>query len=233
MERDGKKYENRSSGGRKYSMKDKIELVNDPNIVDGGNFAIRRNGKEYWVSRSMTISLYVFGWDERGVLHLLASKRGPKATSPNLWNVVCGYLDYGYSLHETAVKECWEECGVHIDEKWLKLVGTNSNHKYGNVNTCYFVELPDHIESHPTSIANCEEGEVTKAGWIPIDKLSEYNFMGGQISHAKSLAQKIIDQHKNSNREEYKRFIEDLNGLLNSNIISRTDYQRIIEIVGN
>ena len=46
-----------------YSNNDKLEFGNDANVVDGGNFPIKRNGQEYWVSRSVTVSLYVFGYD--------------------------------------------------------------------------------------------------------------------------------------------------------------------------
>ena len=39
----------------KYSYDDPLEYVKDDNVVDGGNFPIKRNGKEYWVSRSNVI----------------------------------------------------------------------------------------------------------------------------------------------------------------------------------
>ena len=103
-----------------YSMNDKIELVDDPNVKDGGNFPIKRNGKEYWVSRSNTVSLYVFGYDKNGVMHVLINKRGNEVKKGNgRWSIISGYLDYNETLENAAVRECWEETGVKIDKKKL------------------------------------------------------------------------------------------------------------------
>lgn len=35
-----------------YKDDDKLELVKDKNVVNGGNFPIKRNGKEYWGTKS-------------------------------------------------------------------------------------------------------------------------------------------------------------------------------------
>ena len=118
-----------------YSYDDKLEFIHDDNIKNGGNFGIKRNGREYWVSRSNCISLYVYCKNSEGEWCILASKRGPKMRNPNKWNVVCGFLDYGYSLESTAVKECWEETGVKINKSMLRNNGTNSSRTNSPVST--------------------------------------------------------------------------------------------------
>ena len=216
-----------------YSNHDKVELVKDQNVVDGGNFPIKRNGKVYWVSRSNTISLYVFAYNANDELCILTNLRGPKATSSGLWNVVCGYLDYGYTLEDTAVKECWEECGVKIDKNLLKCVGTTSHHKYGDVNTCFVAILPDITSNYHLSAAHCEPGEVTKVQWTKVSDIDKYNFLGGMGNTIKHFAAKIEKNESNKDNEKYKNFISDLDELLSDNIIDRNDYKKIITIIRN
>ena len=218
-----------------YSMDDKLELVNDPNVVDGGNFAIKRNGKEYWVSRSMIISLYVFGYDKNGILHVLASQRGPGSKAyKGLWNVITGYLDYGYSLEDTCVKECWEETGVKIDKNNLIQFSIDSSRLHGDVSARYYTLLPDLIENHVTSINNCEPGEVSIAKWVPIDELSKYKFMGHQAQCAYSLGKRIESKNSNNSliqNNNYKLFMDSLNGLVKDGIVDKNDFDTIVNII--
>ena len=56
-----------------YNDNDKLELVKDNNVINGGNFPIKRNGQIYWVSRSNSISLYVFCKNKIGERCILSS----------------------------------------------------------------------------------------------------------------------------------------------------------------
>ena len=215
-------------------MDDKLELVDDPNIVDGGNFAIKRNGKEYWVSRSNTISLCVFGYDENGVLHVLASKRGPKARGGvGKWNIIAGFLDYGYTLEQTAIKECYEETGVKITEDELINFGTHSNRVYNEVSTRFMAILKDPIENHPTSIENCEPGEVTDAQWIAIDNLDKYIFWYTQKNTILELANRLSKKNNLDNSGLFQEFSKSLNNLLSNGVINDAEYKQIMNIVKN
>lgn len=168
-----------------YSKDDKLELVDDPNIHDGGNFPFKRNGKLYWYSRSNTISLYVYCVNPRGDWCVLGSVRGPGAQNDvGKWNVVCGFLDHGESLESTAVRECWEETGVVIDESMLRCLGTNSSRLYGNVSTSFCVFLDGDTSQYPTSMNNCEPGEVSKVGWVPLKYVSKLKWAGRQGGNA-------------------------------------------------
>jgi len=215
-----------------YSDDDSLELVKDPNVVDGGNFPIKRNGKEYWVSRSNTISLYVFCKDENGKWCILANQRGPKSkVSPNKWNVICGFLDYGFSLEETAVKECFEETGVKINKKILRNNGTNSSKKYGNVNTRFSCVLDGVTKQYPTDISHAEPGEVTEAKWIPLDEVEQYTWMNNQGVKAREAAESIIGNETFDTNNMYRTLLNNLQELLNTGFIDKNKYSAIINIL--
>lgn len=211
-----------------YSYNDKLELVKDRNIVDGGNFAIRRNGVQYWVSRSNTISLYVYCKDVDGSWCVLASKRGPNATQSGRWNVVCGFLDYGYSLEETAVKECQEETGVSIDINSLHLIGTNSSRRHDAVNSCFYAVLNGTIDEYPTDISGCEEGEVSEAKWIRFDELDAYRFAGHQKEHALSIFKEYCGEGNSHSKAMLLRYLKQM---VTDNEIDNEQYNNILNIL--
>lgn len=215
-----------------YNDDDKIELVKDKNVVNGGNFPIKRNGKEYWVSRSMTISLYVFCKNENDEWCILASLRGPKVKfGANKWNVVCGFLDYGYTLEETAVKECYEETGVKISVDMLRKHGVNSSRVRGDVNARFSVVLDGDIKNYPTSISNCEEGEVSDAQWIPLSEIYNYNWWNKQGEKVLAVSQNVINSHNLNTNEDYKTIVSLLQKLVNENSLSEDIYKEIINLL--
>lgn len=213
-----------------YSDNDKLELIKDPNIVNGGNFGIKRNGVEYWVSRSNTISLYVYCKDVMGNWCILASQRGPKAKWSGKWNVICGFLDYGYSLEQTAVKECEEETGIKINIKQLHNIGTNSSRTRDAVNTCFYTILSGTIDNYPTNISGCEDGEVSQAGWIRVDELGSYPFAGKQAQHAVSIIQEYGADGETHNKAILKRTIKQM---VDDNEINVAQYNNILNIIYN
>ena len=110
---------------------DKISLVKDPyDSLDKSqqhgnmrNFAIRRNGRVYWVARSMAVQCFVFCKDKNGEWCLLASKRGGTGDRSGQWNIVGGFLDYGEDLEMAVARECREETGVIIPKENVKYLG--------------------------------------------------------------------------------------------------------------
>lgn len=215
-----------------YSYNDKLELIHDKNIRDGGNFGIKRNGKEYWVSRSNCISLYVYCKDENGLWNILASKRGsgPNIKHPNQWNVINGFLDFGFTLEQTAVKECEEETGVKIDPKLLKNQGTFSGKKNGPVVTRFVCFLPGTTANYKTDISNSEPGEVSCAKWIPINEVGKYYWMSNQGNKAVEKLEELL-QYTNSENEDFHRMIELLNKLYKEKSISSQKYKQIMGIL--
>ena len=215
-------------GFPRYGDNDKLELVKDNNVVDGGNFPIKRNGITYWVSRSNTISLYVYCKDRDGNWCVLASKRGPNTTQSGRWNVVCGFLDYGYSLEETAVKECQEETGVSIDINSLHLIGTNSSRRHDAVNSCFYAVLDGTIDEYPTNISGCEEGEVSEAKWIRFDELDTYRFAGHQKEHVLSIFKEYCSEGNSHSKAILLRYLKQM---VTDNEIDNEQYNNILNIL--
>ena len=156
---------------------DKVELVDDPKVRKGaewakygGNFPIKRNGKIFYVSRSVAVSLCVFCKDRNGNWCVLANQRGPGChTSVGLWNVPAGYLDYGESSEDAAARETWEETGVDIPANVpFRLLGTNASRQKNDVSMAYTCVLEGVIDDYPLSDENSEPGEVADIKWIPI-----------------------------------------------------------------
>ena len=154
-----------------------VKLVHDPKVRhgknwadNGGNFPVERNGKIFYVSRSVAVSLATFCQDKYGRWCILANQRGPSATNAGLWNLPAGFLDYGESTEGAAIRETFEETGVDVSGAKLRLLGTNSSRFGGsqNVNMAYVCVLDGVIDDYPVSDQNSEPGEVSDIKWIPI-----------------------------------------------------------------
>lgn len=174
---------------------DKVELVNDPKVRSGaewakygGNFPIKRNGKIFYVSRSVAVSLMTLCMDKsRGVWCVLANQRGPGVVhNRGKWNIPCGFLDYNESGEDAAKRETFEETGVEIPkEVRLRHLGTRASKDRDTVSMAYVCVLPGSVEDYPLSADNSEPGEVSDIKWIPIftaggtelkDVISKYNW---------------------------------------------------------
>jgi 8-oxo-dGTP diphosphatase len=160
---------------RKY---DRVKLFNDPKVRSGkewaekgGNFAVERNGKVYYVSRSVAVSLCAYCKDANGNWCVLANQRGPSTRGAGLWNVPSGFLDYGETAENAAKRETWEETGVKIpDGTHIRLLGTNTGRLSGsqNVSMAFTCVLDGVTDDYPLSADNCEPGEVSDIRWIPV-----------------------------------------------------------------
>lgn len=164
---------------------DVVTLGDDPNVRSGrawhekmGNFPVIRDGKTFYVSRSMGISLFCFCKDRAGRWCILASKRGPKAGGQTgLWNVVRGFLDYGETAEECAQRECREETGVNVPLELIQQQGINTGNLGGaqNVTIRFAAVLDKTTDAYPVSMANCEDGEVSDVAWVPIEFINKDN----------------------------------------------------------
>lgn len=201
---------------------DSVSLVNDPKVRSGkawadkpSNFPVMRNGRVFYVSRSVAVSLYCYCQNSEGEWCVLANQRGPGApNNRGLWNVPCGYLDYSENAAQAAAREAWEETGVKIPLNKIKMMGTNSNpggkrEEAQNVTIRHAAVLDGTTDQYPLSAANCEPGEVTDIQWIPLSQAANYQWAFGQ-------GHKVIEQAKTSLNYENGEIHNDLPAKINS-----------------
>lgn len=219
----------------KFRHDDRLELVNDPNTLDPngnpkrGNFALRRISKknpkkyeEYWVSRSNIVSVCVYCKAPDGRWCTLANQRG----SGN-WNYVHGYLDYGETLEDAAVRECFEETGVKFSKDLLRFNGTDSSRLYGNVSSRYSAVLPGTTDDYPVSMANAEPGEVLDVAWIPLDEVNKYKWV---VPQGKTVIQVFNSLYGDNDRFYELKAV--LGKMIQSRDISPEQYKEIRKILG-
>lgn len=197
----------------------KVSLVDDPKVRSGeewakkgGNFPVKRNGKIFYVSRSVAVSLYCYCQNSNGEWCVLANQRGPGApTNRGEWNTPCGYLDYGETAEQAAARECYEETGVIIPPNKIKQQGVNSRNLSGaqNVSIRFAAVLDGVTDDYPLSAENCEPGEVTDIQWIPLSQVGKYQWAFGQWH-------KVIEQAKTSLNYENGVIKNDLASKINS-----------------
>ena len=136
------------------------------------NFPVIKDGKEYWISRSVAVACFVYKIvnDE---IYVLANKRGSGTPDfQGYWNVPCGYLDYDETLEQAVIREVKEECGITITNPVHFGIDSNPKSNKQNV-TIRYVSFYDNQEE--TLKPNCgEENEVEDIKWINIKDVDSY-----------------------------------------------------------
>lgn len=138
------------------------------------NFPVEVNGKEYWISRSVAICLFIFK-EINGNLYGLVETRG-KGAGDEIGKkcFVCGYLDYDETIKQCAIREAKEETGIEIDDKKLKMVSISSNPKSDskqNVTIHYIYFCNTHEDYDTSNAVGGEKNEVEKVEWLKIGKI--------------------------------------------------------------
>lgn len=198
-----------------------VSLVDDPKVRSGkawadniDNFPVERNGKIFYVSRSVAMSMYCYCKNKNGEWCVLANKRGNGAPNyQGMWNVPCGYLSWNESAEEGSARECWEETGVKIPLDKIQQQGVNS-HNFGgsqNVTIRFAAVLDGTTDDYPLSMANCEPGEVSDVAWIPLQYVKSLKWAFGQYH-------KVGEQAKTSLGYDEKtgQCLNDLNYKINA-----------------
>ena len=143
------------------------------------NFPFQKDGKTYWYSRAIVCVSAVFCKDKNLNTYVLANQRGT-ATDKEVgkWNLPVGFLDFNETCAQCASREIFEETGVKVDSKKLKLKNINSKPDSGSqdVGFRYYTVLPGTIDNYPLSTKNMEKNEVVVAKWINIEELDNYTW---------------------------------------------------------
>lgn len=140
------------------------------------NFAITKDGKEYWVSRSVATVTYVFTMIN-GIPHVLANKRGPGLpNNVGKWNAPSGFVDYDETLEQAAKREVFEETGLPLEDLPLSLLEIDSNPS--RERQIILVRYSCLYRGDPDVLTNefSEPNEVDEVKWIPIQELGCYEW---------------------------------------------------------
>ena len=109
---------------------------------------------------------------------MLANKRG--LDEKHKWNCPAGYLEFGETIIECAVREVYEETGLKISPDVLHLVfiNDNPNESRQNVTFRYVGLLKNKVEdlSKQLNDAHSEKNEVEDIKFIPIEDIDKYEW---------------------------------------------------------
>lgn len=143
------------------------------------NFPIKKDGKTYWVSRSIAVLGLVIA-ERDGEHYILVNKRGDGCPDFNgMWNIPCGYLDYNETTKEAVSREIWEECGVRIEPSAFALYSINDDPNEGesqNVTIRYVARVPESVMDIPLNNGNSEADEVDGIMWMNVNDIENYDW---------------------------------------------------------
>ena len=131
------------------------------------NFAFTHNGKEYWYSRSIVCSIFVYA-KYKGDWYIAVAQRGDNQTSPRAWNVPGGFLDHNETLDECALRELFEEMGLYLyaTPKLYKI----SENKGGKQHVIFswYINMGEVKELPELSQEHNEPGETLAIEWMKV-----------------------------------------------------------------
>ena len=142
------------------------------------NFPVEKDGRTYWVSRSVAVLGVVLTVAD-GELYVLVNRRGEGCPDYNgMWNIPCGYLDYDETSREAVSREIMEECGVFVEPSMFGLFAVNDDPSESrqNVTLRYVAEVPPSYMSYSLSSENSEENEVSDIRWIKVADADRYEW---------------------------------------------------------
>lgn len=184
-----------------YPLKSLVDNLSDVNTdpAEKALSSVKKKCKSIWISRSVAVATFTFGYDENGNLYVLASQRGKGTPDKELigaWNCQCGYLDYDEDTYTAAIRETFEETGVDLsnsDVKFWKFIDDPHKDERQNIVFRYISVFKDFcIDNITFSTDNMEKDEVSDIKWIDIDSISDYKWA---FNH-KEIIEEAVNQYK-------------------------------------
>ena len=150
------------------------------------NFPIidKISGREYWISRSVAVVVFVFARDIYNQEYILAEQRGTGTPDPEYigkYCVPCGYLDYDETIIQAAQRELMEETGLNFPTTDFKLLNINDlpkSDKRQNITFRYIVNSNVNIEdlSNLFTTKNSEKDEIESIKFIKLKDIDNYEW---------------------------------------------------------
>lgn len=149
-----------------------------PKFKNSPNQCICVDGTEYWISRSVTVLLSLFVVVDQNYYVPLGKRGTEMPTERGKWSLPGGYLDYGETIGEAAIRETYEELGLdlyHLTETYPAI--GDLEHPYlvtsrpiglQNVSMRFGVML--FMDVLPELEPQVSAGEVEEARWFRLDE---------------------------------------------------------------
>lgn len=167
------------------------------------NFPVidKNTEREYWISRSITVVVFVFAKDVFGETYILAEQRGKGTPDPEYvgkYCVPCGYLDFDETCAQAAQRELIEETGLNFPVKDFKLVSINDipeSDKRQNVTFRYIINSNIPVEDlcKLFTTKNSEKDEVESIKFIKLSNINNYEWV---FNHQKLIKEIPLKKEK-------------------------------------
>ena len=167
------------------------------------NFPVidKNTEREYWISRSIAVVVFVFAKDVFGETYILAEQRGKGTPDPEYvgkYCVPCGYLDFDETCAQAAQRELIEETGLNFPIKDFKLVSINDipeSDKRQNVTFRYVINSNVPIEDlcKLFTTKNSEKDEVESIKFIKLSNIDNYEWA---FNHQKLIKEISLKKEK-------------------------------------
>ena len=130
----------------------------------------------------MNVNCLIFAKDKNNELHILITKRGKHVeSSPDMYCVPGGFLDFDEDLPNCVIREVYEETGLVLDRQLINYWNINSIPTVSerqSVTIMYYTILPGFLEDYNLTTNNSEPDEIQEVMFIPISMIltSDINF---------------------------------------------------------
>lgn len=141
------------------------------------NFAVKIDGKEYWISRSVAVCCFIFKIKDDELYALIERRGSGAADEQGKLAAVSGYLSYNETLTQAVVREIFEETGFKAKEERLQFMKINSDPSEAHQNvTIHYVYFAKKNEDFDLDRAEGgEENEVSEVKWFKVGDLEKKN----------------------------------------------------------
>ena len=137
------------------------------------NFPVKVNGKEYWISRSVAVVVFILKKYGNDIYWLIERRGKGAADNHGKYCTVCGYVDYDERLEESCRREAKEECGFEMkDINKLKLFYINSNpsEEHQNISLSYVYWADNDENFDMRKAVGGEKDEVDDVRWFKVGR---------------------------------------------------------------
>ena len=137
------------------------------------NFPVKVDGKEYWISRAVAVCCAVFKIKDNNI-YVLTEIRGKGAADfQGKYCMPCGYLDYDETVSEACAREVFEETGMKINDKKLKIISINSDpkEKRQNVTIRFTYQAKEDEDFNTKDAKGGEKDEIEDVLWLKVGNI--------------------------------------------------------------